>query len=397
MMLRENFHEAVRSLLGKKQRTVLALLGIVIGIGSVIAMVSVGTIVQHETLKQFQEMGTDVVAMRKDVGYGGGSLKDQPLLKLSDALDMPRHVPMITEVAPYSSSYGKLTYAGKRMDSPALGVTEAFFDICNLDVLRGRGISDLDRMMYYCVVSTTVADFLAEQGAPDPLGEKLVYKDRVFKVVGVIGPTAMSAMKPYEVNEGIIIPAATSLRFMDRPEVSSMLARMVPGTGTQELQEAANRYFAFRSKGLAVKVRTAEDLIQQMQKQMRMFTLLLGAIGSIALVVGGVGVMNVMLVSVSERRREIGIRRALGAQQSDIQGQFLIESVLLCIAGGLLGILLGVGASYVIALVLDWTFMVSWPAVVLGIVVSCAVGVFFGYYPARQAARLNPILALRAD
>ena len=134
-----------------------------------------------------------------------------------------------------------------------------------------------------------------------------------------------------------------------------------------------------------------------MKKQMQMFTLLLGAIGSISLIVGGVGVMNVMLVSVSERKKEIGIRRAIGARQSDIQTQFLIESLVLCFVGGILGISVGIGASWVIAHVSHWQFIFSMVSVFLGVGVSVGVGIFFGFYPARQAARLSPIEALRAE
>lgn len=151
------------------------------------------------------------------------------------------------------------------------------------------------------------------------------------------------------------------------------------------------------AKGLTVQVQTAEELIRQMQTQMRMFTLLIGVIGCISLIVGGVGVMNVMLVSVSERKKEIGIRRALGAQQQDIRNQFLAESVILCSVGGIIGIMIGIGASYIVARFFDWGFLISNIAVVLGVTVSFIAGVFFGFYPARQAARLNPIDALRAE
>ena len=150
-------------------------------------------------------------------------------------------------------------------------------------------------------------------------------------------------------------------------------------------------------RGMAVRIRSAEEIIAQMQKQMRLFTILLGAIGSISLIVGGVGVMNVMLVSVAERKKEIGIRRALGAQRSDIQLQFIVESILLCMVGGLLGIGLGIGASYGISIFSKWSFSLSYDAILLGVIVSAAVGIFFGFYPARQASRLNPIDALRSE
>ena len=142
---------------------------------------------------------------------------------------------------------------------------------------------------------------------------------------------------------------------------------------------------------------SAEELIERMEKQMKLFTLLLGAVGSISLIVGGVGVMNVMLVSVTERRREIGIRRALGAKRGGIQSQFLIESMILSIIGGIFGIGLGVAASYVIAHFSKWEFLISYPAILLGFGVSSVVGIFFGFYPAHQAARLDPIAALRSD
>ncbi|NCA91299.1 MAG: FtsX-like permease family protein, partial [Gammaproteobacteria bacterium] len=153
----------------------------------------------------------------------------------------------------------------------------------------------------------------------------------------------------------------------------------------------------FQARRQPVRARSPEEIIAQMEKQMRMFTLLAGAIGSISLIVGGIGVMNVMLVSVTERRREIGVRRALGARQGDIQQQFLVESVILSLLGGLFGILLGVGASWLTAYLAYWKFLLSLDAILLGVGVASAVGIFFGFYPARQAARLDPIQALRAD
>jgi len=175
------------------------------------------------------------------------------------------------------------------------------------------------------------------------------------------------------------------------------MARKTPGADHKAATEQIQAYFKQNIRGIRMEVRSAEELIQQMQKQMRLFTLLLGAIGSISLIVGGVGVMNVMLVSVSERKKEIGIRRALGARQGDIQGQFLMEAVTLCLVGGLLGAALGVGASRVIAHFAKWQFMVAYSAMLIGILVAAVVGIFFGFYPARQAAKLNPINALRTE
>lgn len=163
-----------------------------------------------------------------------------------------------------------------------------------------------------------------------------------------------------------------------------------------EIQAQVNAYLTSQGNP-EMDIRTAEELIAQMQKQMQLFTLLLGTIGSISLIVGGIGVMNVMLVSVTERTKEIGIRRALGAREGDIMFQFLVESVFLCIVGGLMGIAIGVGSSWIISYYAKWQFEVFYPSIGLGVAVAVAVGVFFGIYPARQAARLSPILALRSD
>ena len=172
---------------------------------------------------------------------------------------------------------------------------------------------------------------------------------------------------------------------------------MSNGTTNNAARDQIMAYIAALGKGQTVKITSPEEIIAQMEKQMQMFTLLLGAIGSISLIVGGVGVMNVMLVSVTERRREIGIRRALGAKRGDIRGQFLIESVILSLIGGLFGIIFGIGASWLIAHFAKWQFALSFSAILLGVGVSNAVGIFFGYYPARQASLLDPIVALKSD
>ncbi len=194
-----------------------------------------------------------------------------------------------------------------------------------------------------------------------------------------------------------MLPISTVLRLSPNNTVRTVMARLEPHVSAREATEEIRGHFASLPAARQVRVMSPEQVIEHMERQSRMFTLLLGAIGSISLIVGGVGVMNVMLVSVSERRREIGIRRALGAQKKDIQWQFLIESVLLSLVGGFLGIVLGVGGSYLFAHYSGWQFELIHGALVLGVGVSVAVGIFFGYYPARQAAALNPIQALRAQ
>lgn len=395
MMIKENLKEALTSLVSSKQRTLLALLGIVIGIGSVIAMVSVGNIVQHEALSQFQEMGTDIITIRQ--GYSKENrISSEGGFRQSQVLALPTECSSVAAVTAQTSIYGKLKYQTARIDSMALGVTDTAFSLFKLKLLSGRFISDLDQNMFFCVVGSNMLKKLTEAGLREPLGKQIVFNDRFFTIIGILKNMPMNSMRPYEINEGIIIPLSTSMRFPKRPKINSVTARMTAGFSSHETTAQIKSYFQTKAR-MDVDVTSAEELIAQMKKQMRMFTLLLGAIGSISLIVGGVGVMNVMLVSVSERKKEIGIRRAIGAQQNDIQTQFLIESLSLCFLGGILGISLGIGASWLIAHFSHWQFIFSSTSVILGVGVSVAVGIFFGYYPARQASKLNPIEALRAE
>lgn len=395
MIIRANIQEATRSLVASKQRTLLALIGIFVGIGSVIAMVSIGTIVQNEALRQFREMGTDILTIGRE--YSGGSSSRTDTLNMSDALLIPRYCREIEAVAPYTSTYGTYKYEGKKWDGPLLGVTESFLDLNKLRLAEGRFISDLDRRSYFCVAGGGMVTKLRSLGMRDIIGAPIFFQDKLFTIVGCVESAPSGGMRPYEINDSVMIPLSTSRRLDQAGTIQTIITRIRPGGNHVVAASQAKDYFKKMVRGMAVRVRSAEEIIEQMQGQMRLFTILLGAIGSISLIVGGVGVMNVMLVSVAERKKEIGIRRALGAQAGDIQLQFIIESILLCMVGGMLGIGLGIGASYGIAVFSKWAFSVSYHAVLLGVIVSAVVGIFFGFYPARQAARLNPIEALRSE
>ena len=396
MTFKTTFIEALHSLWYSRQRTVLAIIGIIIGIGAVITIVSVGKIVQEEVMKQFKEMGTDILTVTRGNGTKSGR-RSKVRFRLADALNLPGHCPGVNNAAPYIRLFGKLKFEGNRMEIPALGVTASFKDINKLTVTSGRFLSDLDVFMYYCVIGQDVMKKLLKSGVTDFIGTKVVYKDRIFNIVGVVAGVSDNKIRPGEINRGILIPVTTAMRISKSHEVEKVIAKLTPKGDEKAAIVQIRHYYKTVANGLSVQVQTADELIRQMQEQMRMFTLLLGIIGSISLIVGGVGVMNVMLVSVSERKKEIGIRRALGAQQQDIQGQFLTESVILCFVGGIIGIMIGIGASYFIARFFNWGFLVSSQAVFLGVTVSFIAGVFFGFYPARQASRLNPVDALSGE
>lgn len=399
MIFKANLKEALRSLQSAKQRTALALVGIVIGIGSVIAMVSVGTIAQQESLRQFKELGTDVLTLEKEfVADDDPRAAKATGFRLSMVMGLPTATHAIVQVSPYTQGGGgEAVYQGKPLERANLmGITESFLGMNKLVLSEGRALSDLDTHSRYAVVGSDIAAQMREHGARTLPGQQLRMGDQVFTVVGALAVAPQGGMRRFDPNTAVLVHASTALR-QPGIEIALVNARVRPGLSNAEGTAQVQAYFSQRPGAPLVRISSPEDLIAQMEKQMQMYTLLLGAIGSISLIVGGVGVMNVMLVSVSERRREIGIRRALGARRGDIRGQFLIESVILSLIGGLLGVVLGEAAAWLVCQVAHWQFMVSAGAIALGVGVSTGVGVFFGLYPAGQAAQLDPIVALRAS
>jgi putative ABC transport system permease protein len=390
MILKTNIAEALRSLTSTKQRTILALIGIVIGIGSVIGMVSIGAIVENEALKQFQDMGVDIATVRK-AGYDKSTE-----ITLKDIYDLQKHVPSVLEVAPYITTESDFGTGDKKLDLVQMGVTQSFFDLNKIRVTEGRFITDLDQYRYFCVVGGDTSKYLKGQGTTKVIGSQIVLGSRIFTIVGIIDKVPDGGLRPYGINSSAIMHITTAGRSFQNSTLSNFMVRLDDKTSSADTKEAIKEYFVKTASGLQVNVDTAEELIENMKKQMQLFSILLGAIGSIALIVGGIGVMNVMLISVTERRREIGLRRALGAQQKDIQAQFITESVTLCLFGGIIGIILGIIVSYIFSLISKWDFLISYGSIVLGFCVATAVGIFFGFYPARAAARLDPIRALRS-
>lgn len=399
MIAKADIREAIRSLYSAKQRTVLALIGIVIGIGSVIAMVSIGTIVSGEMLRHFREMGTDILTIRKEISWEKGKKPTRGApLNLKDVLDIPVFCPSVSTVAPFVAGGSGISYAGVKIEnSSVVGATASFYELNRLRTEKGRLISDLDEYSHFCVVGNNVYQKMRRSGAMNVIGERIRMDDRIFTVVGALQRAPEGGLRQFDLNDSVYIHIATALRMKGSAELSDIIARIRSDNRVRDAQREIRDYFAGRTRNLNVKVTSAEELIQDMQKQYRLITLFLSAIGSISLIVGGVGIMNVMLVSVTERRKEIGLRRALGARRSDIKNQFLTEAVILSLAGGFFGILLGIGTSFVVSSIAKWHFSVSLLAVLLGVCVSSAVGIFFGLYPANQASKLDPIVALRAE
>ena len=388
MRFRANLREAGSSLAATGVRSTLALIGIAVGIGAVIAMVSIGEIVKAESLRQFRALGTDVVTIRR--------AHRDPVHQLArtDVTSLPEAVSLIGAAAPWTSDYAEFVYAGTPVGrGQVLGVTASFAALHRLAIVDGRFISDLDRDRAFCVLGSEIGRAVRAAGARQTVGAAVRIHERLCTVVGVLGANPSSAQSA-GTDDAVLLPIGMTTRLGQ--QIGQAIARLRPGADAAAAVRQVTAHFRRVAPHIELKVVSARHLIAQMQRQARMFTLVFGAIGSIALLVGGIGVMNVMLMAVTERRTEIGLRRALGARRGDVVAQFLTESAVLCLIGGAAGIVLGAAGAWGISRFAGWSFFVSETAVLVGVGVSTAVGVFFGLYPARQAARLDPIAALRA-
>ena len=390
--LTDTVREAARSLVRARLRTLLGLVGIMIGIASVIAMISSGEIATAEARRQFEALGTDIVTVRT-VGAGPG-------IALEDAVGLADAVASVSAAAPVIQDSGRRAHAGRRIGRGSVqGVTAAFADLNRLELAAGRFVSDLDAGAFWCVVGSKVAADVRKAGTLEVLGADIEFRDRFFTVAGVLRPRQASYGLPYdpEADDSVFVPIVTAERTFPDAKISVIVARSAPGVDDEVAVREITEWLRGRNPRLEIEVTSARQLIAQMESQLGVMTLLLGAVGSISLVVGGIGVMNIMLISVAERRREIGVRRALGASRADIQRQFLIESVMLTLGGGVAGTVLGSAVTWGICRYTGWEFFVSALSVCVGLGVSSAVGIFFGFQPAWQAARVDPIVALQGE
>ncbi len=387
----------MHSLVLAKQRTILGIIGIVIGIGSIIAMISVGLIAKAESLKEFEELGTELLVVQSVRSPTGGQATEIPR---EFAMGLSIEVPTIVQSAPRLGSTKALSYLGRKIGQGQInGVTSSFAEIVKLKLQEGRFISDLDDRSYFGVVGADVASAMRRVGARQIVGEVIKLDNQRYTIVGVLVKTPDRNTLSLDINpnRSVFLSIRNAQRILPGKGIRTVVARSSRGVHYTVATTQIHAYFKRKLKGLNVSVDSATELIEQMEKQMQLLTLLLGTIGSIALIVGGIGIMNIMIASIAERKSEIGLRRALGARRSDIQGQFLAESVILCLLGGVLGTAVGIGGTYAVCHFTEWDFFVSWISISLGIGVASVVGIFFGFQPAYQAARLDPIAALHSE
>ena len=397
---------AMRALARNKMRSALTMLGIIIGVGAVIAMVSVGQGAQQQAQQQIAAMGSNMLFVgsgtvtRGGMRMGSGATKS---LIYEDMLAILREAPAVKAAAPGSQSSAQVVYGNDNWATQINGTEPQYFDIRTWPFQEGTSFTqgDVDMAANVAVIGETVRKNLF--GATDPVGETIRISNLPFKVVGVLTAKGTSAAMGQDQDDIIIVPITTLQKKITGQDwlrwiMVSAVSRDASYTAQQQITSLLRDRHRIRpGQDDDFMVRNLADVADLADQQARLFTVLLASIASISLIVGGIGIMNIMLVSVTERTREIGIRMAIGATEGDVQQQFLIEAVVLSLAGGAVGIMSGVGASYLITQTLGWPVLVSPMAIVAAVVFSMAVGIFFGFYPARKAARMDPIEALRYE
>jgi putative ABC transport system permease protein len=396
---------ALRALARNKMRSILTMLGIVIGVAAVIAMVGVGQGAQQKVQDQIASMGTNLIYVSAgSVNRGGTHLGAGATKTLidDDMRAIVREVPTVSMAAPGAGSGAQVVYENQNWSTRVNGTEPQYFIIRDWLLACGSSFTedDVSHAANVAVLGATVRQNLF--GNANPVGQTIRIGALPFQVVGVLTAKGQSGMGADQ-DDGVYVPITTlQKKITGQDWLQYIMVSAVSQSASYATQDQITSLLRDRHKVHAgadddFQVRNLADVAELADQQSQVMTLLLASIAGVSLIVGGIGIMNIMLVSVTERTHEIGIRVAIGATEQDVQWQFLSESVVLSLLGGAAGILVGVGASLMITKLLGWAILISPMAIVAAVIFSMAVGVFFGYYPARKAARLDPIEALRFE
>jgi putative ABC transport system permease protein len=406
MKLRTLFKIAYRSLSKNKLRSFLTMLGIIIGVASVVAMLSIGEGSKDNIQKQIQGMGTNmIIVIPGSFTTGGVRLEAGSSSKLTyeDGVEILSNCPSVQFVSPVVRATGQLIAGSQNWRTSVMGVNADYFKVRNLGVVKGEMFSKTDERTAakVCLLGQTVIKNLYGENV-DPTGLNLRINSIPYKIIGVLEKKGQNAMG-MDQDDIVVAPFYTvQKRMLSTTNVSQILVSahtetLIP-SATDEISELIRqRHKLTPSEADDFTLRTQTQIGDMFKSTSTVLTVLLASIASISLIVGGIGIMNIMFVSVTERTREVGIRMAVGARSNDVLLQFLIEAIFLSFIGGIIGVGLGLAASGIVSGMMKWPIMISVNAIVLSFICSTATGIFFGWYPARKAANLNPIEALRFE
>lgn len=399
---------ATVSLRINKMRSILTSLGIIIGVSAVIIMLAVGSGASKKIAKDMESMGSNLLMIRSASAKSGGvrmGMGTRPTLTMKDADAIEAKCRGILAVAPYSSQTQQLTYGNQNWSTTVGGTSMPYFMIRNYEIESGRGFlpEDNKNSTKVAIVGQTVSTELF--GDVDPIGKTIRIGNVPFKVVGLLKTKGSSGMGQDQ-DDIVFIPITTAQRKIfgtDFPGTVNMIA--VKAQNSEIINDAQNditellqqRHNIGKNQENDFEIRNLAEMQETIKSTTKTMSMLLGAIAGVSLVVGGIGIMNIMLVSVTERTKEIGIRMAIGAKASDIRIQFLIESFLLSISGGLIGVAIGIFGAWLMQKFAGMNVSITLSSILLSLGFSAAIGIGFGYYPAYKASLLNPIDALRYE
>jgi putative ABC transport system permease protein len=404
-MFRESVSIALNALVGNKMRSILTMLGIIIGVGAVIAMVSIGMGVRDQVSNSIAGLGSNLIMVSPGAPSSSGvrqAAGSGITLSLKDAQAITNEVDGVSKVAPSVSKQYQLVAGNQNWMTSVMGTTPDYLDVRNMVVQAGSFITDkdLETRERVAVIGPTVSSNLF--GDSNPIGQSIRINNTPFRIVGVLESKGQSAGGSDQ-DDTVVIPLTTAQeRLMGITYIQLINIQAESTEIVSQVQEDVTSLLRSRHRLGADKeddftVRNMVSIMETAEEATGSITLLLGFIAGISLLVGGIGIMNIMLVSVTERTREIGIRKALGARYRNILMQFLIEAVVIGVAGGLAGIALGIGAAYGISAIAGWSTVISSASIIMAFGFSIGIGLFFGIYPARKAALLDPIDALRYE
>lgn len=389
MNLLESARIAWLGIKGNKIRSILTMLGVIIGVAAVISLIAIGQGVTYKVSEDIENLGTNLIMVTGMRSLGGVlESSDVELLKKADSID---------KVAPsISQADTTVKWGNSSMTANVEGTNQDYPDVRNYHVIDGRFITeeDVDKRKKVAVIGQDIVNEFFS--GINPIGETITINGQRYTIVGVM--EQKGEVLGQNLDENIFIPISSAERLFGTTKLRTIYVQAASSDLAQvAVTDITNIYNAKFGKPDLVKITSQEQLLGTMDSTTETLTLMLGAIAGISLLVGGIGIMNIMLVSVTERTREIGIRKAIGARRADIMSQFLIESVILSISGGIIGIIIGTIIAKVVSSSLGWVTVISFWSIFLAFTFSVLVGVFFGIYPAMKASKLHPIVALRHE
>jgi putative ABC transport system permease protein len=404
MLFGEIFNVALGAIRANKLRSLLTMLGIVIGVGAVITMVALGSGAQQDVQERIQALGTNLLSVSAGQSmHRGVASADRVSLTIDDATALAADARGLTAVVPENRRSQQIEYVNNNINVNVNGTVPEYIDVNNYELAAGRMFTAGDGISRkrVAVLGSEVPTGLDANG-PAMIGQQIMIRGIPFEVVGLLEEKGSSSgwNNP---DEQILIPIQTAqYRIFGSDRVSSINVQVSSADSMTiamiEIERVLRREHSIApGRDNDFSIRDRSEFLETFEETTRTFTFLLGGIAAVSLLVGGIGIMNIMLVSVTERTREIGVRKALGATRSNIMLQFLVEALVLCLLGGLVGVALGAGGAIALARLANWNTFVSPQSVVVAVAFSAVVGIFFGLWPARRASLLDPIEALRYE